>query len=67
MLKRILHFAYGLAAYALFLGTFLYALAFVGGCPLIANRLDGPLIGSLGFRDRGQLRPARASSRSSTA
>ncbi len=48
MLKRILHFAYGLAAYALFLGTFLYALAFIGGCPLIANRLDGPLTGSLG-------------------
>ena len=48
MLKRILHFAYGLAAYALFLATFLYALAFIGGCPLIANRLDGPLTGSLG-------------------
>ena len=48
MLKRILHFAYGLAAYVLFLGTFLYALAFIGGCPLIANRLDGPLTGSLG-------------------
>ena len=47
MLKRILHFAYGLASYALFLGTFLYALAFVGGCPLVANRLDGPLSGSL--------------------
>jgi len=48
MLKRILHFAYGVASYVLFLGTFLYALAFVGGCPLIANRLDGPLTGSLG-------------------
>jgi protein-S-isoprenylcysteine O-methyltransferase Ste14 len=47
MLKRILHFAYGLASYALFLGTFLYALAFVGGCPL-TNRLDAPLEGSLG-------------------
>jgi len=48
MFKRILHFAYGLAAYVLFLGTFLYALAFVGGCPLVANRLDGPLTGNLG-------------------
>jgi protein-S-isoprenylcysteine O-methyltransferase Ste14 len=48
MFKRIVHFAYGLAAYALFLATFLYALAFIGGCPLIANRLDGPLTGSLG-------------------
>jgi protein-S-isoprenylcysteine O-methyltransferase Ste14 len=48
MLKRILHFIYGLGSYTLFLGTFLYALAFVGGCPLIPNRLDGELTGSLG-------------------
>jgi protein-S-isoprenylcysteine O-methyltransferase Ste14 len=47
MLKRILHFAYGVGAYVVFLGTFLYALAFIGGCPILPNRLDGPLTGSL--------------------
>jgi protein-S-isoprenylcysteine O-methyltransferase Ste14 len=47
MFKRILYFAYGLAAYLVFLGTFLYAIAFVGGCPILPTRLDGPLAGSL--------------------
>ena len=46
MLKRLLFFAYGLAAYAIFLGTFLYAVAFVGGFA-VPRRLDGPLQGSL--------------------
>ena len=42
MAARILFFAYGCFAYALFLLTFLYAIAFVGGfgVPVI---LDGPL------------------------
>jgi len=31
MITRLLYFAYGLFAYLLFLGTFLYAIAFVGG------------------------------------
>jgi protein-S-isoprenylcysteine O-methyltransferase Ste14 len=48
MLKRILFFAYGLASYAVFFATFLYAIAFVGGCPLVPTTLDGPLTGSLG-------------------
>jgi protein-S-isoprenylcysteine O-methyltransferase Ste14 len=48
MLKRILFFAYGLASYAVFFATFLYAVAFVGGCPLVPTTLDGPLSGSLG-------------------
>ena len=41
MLRRLLFFAYGAAAYALFLTTFVYAAAFVGGFA-VARRLDGP-------------------------
>src|ERR1051325_10776000 len=42
MAARILFFAYGFAAYSLFLVTFLYAIAFIGGfgVPVV---LDGPL------------------------
>jgi protein-S-isoprenylcysteine O-methyltransferase Ste14 len=39
MLKRILFFAYGVASYLIFLATFLYAIAFVGGF-LVPTRLD---------------------------
>jgi protein-S-isoprenylcysteine O-methyltransferase Ste14 len=48
MVKRILFFGYGLACYAVFFATFLYAIAFVGGCPLVPTTLDGPLEGRLG-------------------
>jgi len=41
-MKRLLFFAYGLTSYVIFLGTFLYAIAFVGGFGAGA-RLDGPL------------------------
>jgi len=41
MLKRTLFLAYGVAAYTFFLGTFLYAIAFVGGF-LVPTSLDGP-------------------------
>lgn len=41
MLKRSLFFVYGLACYTLFLGTFLYAIAFVGGFG-VPTYLDAP-------------------------
>jgi protein-S-isoprenylcysteine O-methyltransferase Ste14 len=46
MLKRLGYFAFGIASYLVFLGTFLYAIAFVGGIG-ISNRLDGQLQGSV--------------------
>jgi protein-S-isoprenylcysteine O-methyltransferase Ste14 len=47
MLKRTLIFVYGIGCYAVFLATFLYAIAFVGGFA-VPTRLDGPLATSLG-------------------
>jgi protein-S-isoprenylcysteine O-methyltransferase Ste14 len=50
MTKRLAFFAYGLLAYVVFLGTFLYAIAFVGGIG-VPTRLDGdpqsPLLAAL--------------------
>jgi protein-S-isoprenylcysteine O-methyltransferase Ste14 len=44
--KRILVFVYGSLAYLLFLGTFLYAIGFIGGFA-VPTRLDGPASGPL--------------------
>jgi protein-S-isoprenylcysteine O-methyltransferase Ste14 len=41
MVRRALYFAYGSFAYLLFLATFLYAVAFVGGFA-VPTTLDGP-------------------------
>jgi methanethiol S-methyltransferase len=51
MMKRIAYFVYGSVAYLIFLGTFLYAIAFVGG-------LGAPT--SLDGEPRGPLAPSLA-------
>jgi len=47
MPKRLLFFGFGLTCYVIFLGTFLYAIAFVGGF-MVPRHLDGTLESSLG-------------------
>jgi protein-S-isoprenylcysteine O-methyltransferase Ste14 len=46
VVKRLLFFGYGVACYLVFLATFCYAIAFVGGF-IVPSRLDGPLQGSV--------------------
>jgi methanethiol S-methyltransferase len=46
MLKRTAFFAYGLICYAIFFGTFLYAIGFIGGF-FVPTTLDGPATGPL--------------------
>ncbi len=46
-MKRIVFFAYGTLAYLVFLGTFLYAIAFVAGIA-VPTRLDGLPVAGLG-------------------
>ena len=46
MIQRALLFVYGVACYAVFLASFLYAIGFIGGF-LVPTRLDGPAQGSV--------------------
>ena len=46
MMTRVAMFTYGVVAYAVFLGTFLHAIAFVSGLP-VPTTLDGPATGPL--------------------
>ena len=46
MLKRIGFFAYGVVCYAIFFGTFLYAIGFIGDV-FVPTTLDGPARGPL--------------------
>lgn len=46
MFKRLMFLGYGFTCYVVFLATFLYAVAFVGGL-LVPRQLDGPLETSL--------------------
>lgn len=46
MVKRILFFVYGSLCYLIVLGTFLYAIGFIGNFE-VTKTLDGPLSGSL--------------------
>jgi protein-S-isoprenylcysteine O-methyltransferase Ste14 len=48
MLKRILFFAYGTISYLIFLGTFLYAIGFIGNFG-VPRTLDGAVNGPLGI------------------
>ena len=47
MLKRIAFFIYGSTCYLIFLGTFLYAIGFIGNFG-VPTTLDGPATGALG-------------------
>jgi protein-S-isoprenylcysteine O-methyltransferase Ste14 len=48
MFKRILFFAYGAFSYLIFLGTFLYAVCFIGSFG-VSRTLDGEASGNLGI------------------
>ncbi|HEY1229798.1 MAG TPA: isoprenylcysteine carboxylmethyltransferase family protein [Ramlibacter sp.] len=43
-MRKLLSALYGLTAYACFFGTFLYAIAFVGNCPMVRGIDAGPSV-----------------------
>lgn len=47
-MKRVLGFTYGVVSYAVFFGTFLYAIGFVGNI-FVPKTIDGPAEGPLGI------------------
>ncbi|MDX1673607.1 MAG: isoprenylcysteine carboxylmethyltransferase family protein, partial [Longimicrobiales bacterium] len=47
MMRKVLHFAYGVVAYAVFIGSFLYAIGFVGGL-VVPKTIDSGATASLG-------------------
>ena len=59
MFKRILFFAYGSLSYLIFLGTFLYAIGFIGNFG-VPRTLDGAASGPLGYQFRDRRRAADA-------
>ena len=59
MLKRILFFGYGSFSYLIFLGTFLYAVCFIGNFG-VPGTLDGPAKRAFGYQRRNRRRTADA-------
>ena len=59
MIKRILFFAYGSLSYLIFLGTFLYAIGFIGNFG-VPRTLDGPASGPSGYQSGDRCRTTGA-------
>lgn len=42
LISRVFNFVYGLASYAVFFATFLYAIGFIGNFPVVPKTMDSP-------------------------